>query len=108
MQAVRAAGREWIIDPSGDGRGVELSEWEKDKWTYHAKGGYSPLLGPSFSLMSTEFQASGYHRRKEICPSLQCSVRQTSTPALHTWTLNYRSLWLFLRSLRRQNLGARS
>jgi len=38
VKAVNGAGREWIADPSGDGRGVQLSEWEKDEWTYHAKG----------------------------------------------------------------------
>ena len=38
MKAVNGASRGWIADTSGDGRGVQLSEWEKDDWTYHAKG----------------------------------------------------------------------
>jgi hypothetical protein len=38
MRAVRSEGREWIPGPGGDGRGVQLCEWEKDEWTYHAKG----------------------------------------------------------------------
>lgn len=43
MRAVRSAGREWIPSgPDGDGRGVQLSEWEKDEWTYHAKGDDGP------------------------------------------------------------------
>jgi len=33
MGAVRRAGRQWA-----SGHGVELSEWEKQGWTYHAKG----------------------------------------------------------------------
>lgn len=37
MKAVRKAGREW---PNGISNvsGVQLREWEKDGWTYHAKG----------------------------------------------------------------------
>lgn len=41
MRAVRAAGREWPSElPLEDLRepGVQLSEWERDGWTYHAKG----------------------------------------------------------------------
>jgi len=34
MHAVDAAGRGWSTDHSG----VQLSEWERDEWTYHAKG----------------------------------------------------------------------
>ena len=101
MRAVRCEGREWIPGPGGDGQGVQLSEWEKDEWTYHAKGDDS---FPSVTMLIA-FQASGYRRRKGICPSLQCSARRTSTLALHTWTLNYRSLWSFLQSLRRQKLS---
>jgi CDP-diacylglycerol--glycerol-3-phosphate 3-phosphatidyltransferase len=54
MRAVERAGRSWVqqVDVNsggavnGDGamekerigRGVQLTEWEKDGWTYHAKG----------------------------------------------------------------------
>lgn len=33
MAAVKKAGRLWK-----QGTGVELTEWKKDGWTYHAKG----------------------------------------------------------------------
>ncbi|GLB40614.1 putative CDP-diacylglycerol-glycerol-3-phosphate 3-phosphatidyltransferase [Lyophyllum shimeji] len=39
MRAVQKAGRMW--DAPADcvhGKGVQLSEWERDGWTYHAKG----------------------------------------------------------------------
>ncbi|KZT70067.1 hypothetical protein DAEQUDRAFT_750479 [Daedalea quercina L-15889] len=41
MKAVRASGREWPADvPLEDGSvsGIQLGEWERDGWTYHAKG----------------------------------------------------------------------
>lgn len=38
MKAVERAGRQW--QPS-TGTGVELVEWEKPGWTYHAKGSQS-------------------------------------------------------------------
>lgn len=40
MTAVRDARREWVPPEQGDETypGVQLREWEKDGWTYHAKG----------------------------------------------------------------------
>lgn len=39
MTAVTKAGRLWNASCNdGAGRGVQLSEWEKEGWTYHAKG----------------------------------------------------------------------
>jgi CDP-diacylglycerol--glycerol-3-phosphate 3-phosphatidyltransferase len=39
MRAVAKAGRIWNLSANGGrGRGVQLNEWEKDGWTYHAKG----------------------------------------------------------------------
>jgi CDP-diacylglycerol--glycerol-3-phosphate 3-phosphatidyltransferase len=39
MKAVAKAGRLWNPSANGGaGSGVQLSEWEKDGWTYHAKG----------------------------------------------------------------------
>ncbi len=35
MKAVHSAGRDW--DPSQT-NGVQLTEWEREGWTYHAKG----------------------------------------------------------------------
>ena len=44
MKAVRAAGREWAPDILLEELrepGVQLNEWEKEGWTYHAKGEYT-------------------------------------------------------------------
>ena len=43
MRAVRAAGRSWTAAAGGGGdedagEGVQLTEWERKGWTYHAKG----------------------------------------------------------------------
>lgn len=38
MRAVRRAGRMWREAASGNFKGVQLSEWDKPGWTYHAKG----------------------------------------------------------------------
>ncbi|KAF9001583.1 hypothetical protein BDQ17DRAFT_1358464 [Cyathus striatus] len=38
MRAVARAKRLWQKSPDGTGHGVQLSEWEKKGWTYHAKG----------------------------------------------------------------------
>jgi len=38
MGAVAKAGRLWNWTNDGTGTGVQLSEWDKDGWTYHAKG----------------------------------------------------------------------
>jgi CDP-diacylglycerol--glycerol-3-phosphate 3-phosphatidyltransferase len=43
MRAVRASGRSW--DP--DRGGVQLSEWKREGWTYHAKG-----IKPRFFMLS--------------------------------------------------------
>jgi hypothetical protein len=38
MKAVDAAGRNWSAD---SGKGVQLNEWAREGWTYHAKGTFS-------------------------------------------------------------------
>ncbi|KAF8646207.1 hypothetical protein AX16_007349 [Volvariella volvacea WC 439] len=38
MKAVKKAGRMWKGEKNDVGTGVQLSEWNKDGWTYHAKG----------------------------------------------------------------------
>lgn len=45
MEAVGAAGRTMSII-NGRPCGVELNEWEKDGWTYHAKGDIFPFRPP--------------------------------------------------------------
>ena len=43
MKIVRRAGRQWVSPSSDDnGSGVQLKEWEKEGWTYHAKGVWHP------------------------------------------------------------------
>ncbi len=37
MQAVKSAGRTWAHE-GNYGHGVQLKEWYRDGWTYHAKG----------------------------------------------------------------------
>lgn len=52
MRAVRAAGREWPSDTLPEDLhdpGVQLSEWERDDWTYHAKGEYASFVSASVS-----------------------------------------------------------
>ncbi|KAK7460367.1 CDP-diacylglycerol--glycerol-3-phosphate 3-phosphatidyltransferase [Stygiomarasmius scandens] len=63
MKAVEATGREWSVSDSGtSGHGVQLSEWEKDGWTYHAKGLWlSPT--PSSNPVLTLFGSSNLNSR---------------------------------------------
>ncbi|THV01000.1 hypothetical protein K435DRAFT_776198 [Dendrothele bispora CBS 962.96] len=54
MKAVRAAGREWSA--SGSEGGIQLSEWEKQGWTYHAKGLWlspTPTSSPVLTLFGS-------------------------------------------------------
>ena len=46
MDAVRSAGTEWPSDSLHATAGVQLNEWQREGWTYHAKGDpvFSPLL----------------------------------------------------------------
>ncbi len=46
MRQVRQAGLEWLHDDDTrlDGPGVQLNEWEREGWTYHAKGTVSTFL----------------------------------------------------------------
>jgi hypothetical protein len=62
MRAVRKAGRLWGEIASGNFKGVQLSEWKKSDWTYHAKGTLFVLI-VNFPLFSHwwHFQVSGCH-----------------------------------------------
>ncbi|KAH8106954.1 hypothetical protein BXZ70DRAFT_997834 [Cristinia sonorae] len=59
MKAVRDARREWIPPQPGGGQrhpGVQLREWEKEGWTYHAKGLWlrpSPQSNPYLTLFGS-------------------------------------------------------
>jgi CDP-diacylglycerol--glycerol-3-phosphate 3-phosphatidyltransferase len=67
MQAVANAGRLWNPSASnGAGRGVQLSEWEKEGWTYHAKGRLLLL----------------YHSKLDITSGIWVSPNAASPPVL--------------------------
>ncbi|KAF8343518.1 hypothetical protein F5887DRAFT_918348 [Amanita rubescens] len=70
VKAVNGANRGWIADPSGGGRGVQLREWEKDDWTYHAKGIWlSPSHGdlPVLTMFgSTNLNSRSAHLDTEL------------------------------------------
>ncbi|KAG6826348.1 hypothetical protein H0H92_000231 [Tricholoma furcatifolium] len=78
MKAVKEAGRMWK-----EGSGVMLSEWEKDGWTYHAKGIWvspSPSSPPILTLFgSTNLNSRSAHIDSEL--SFIMIVPSTSTPA---------------------------
>lgn len=57
MNAVRAAGTEWPSNSSDVAPGVQLHEWQRGGWTYHAKG------APSVSFPSA-------HTRSLFAPPL--------------------------------------
>jgi CDP-diacylglycerol---glycerol-3-phosphate 3-phosphatidyltransferase len=60
MKAVAQAGRRWNPSANGSsGRGVQLSEWEKDGWTYHAKGRLLLYVYLIQYMTSVCLQASG-------------------------------------------------
>jgi CDP-diacylglycerol---glycerol-3-phosphate 3-phosphatidyltransferase len=51
---VLRANRAWSADwPAGPGPGIELNEWEKNGWTYHAKGTRTFLLPTTCSYRIT-------------------------------------------------------
>lgn len=58
MREVRRAGLEWSHDEGLrlEGPGVQLNEWERDGWTYHAKGSVSTRTVTVLSLTSTFFR----------------------------------------------------
>ncbi|KAH7914037.1 hypothetical protein BJ138DRAFT_1080455 [Hygrophoropsis aurantiaca] len=69
MRAVKAASRESPVD-NPEGSGVELKEWEREGWTYHAKGIWlSPRPGahPALTLFgSTNLNSRSAHLDTEL------------------------------------------
>ncbi|CCL99620.1 uncharacterized protein FIBRA_01639 [Fibroporia radiculosa] len=57
MRAVNTAKRDWTHDQhTGEHSGVQLNEWERDGWTYHAKGIWlrpTPSADPSVTLFGS-------------------------------------------------------
>jgi len=80
MHAVRAAGQEWSQDEKG-GSGVQLKEWEKPGWTYHAKGIWlrpTPDTPPLLTLFgSTNLNSRSAHIDTELS-----FVLATTAPSL--------------------------
>ncbi|KAA1469243.1 CDP-diacylglycerol-glycerol-3-phosphate 3-phosphatidyltransferase [Dentipellis sp. KUC8613] len=78
MSAVRAAGRNWSETSN---TGVELSEWHRDGWTYHAKGIWlspTPTSPPVLTLFgSTNLNSRSSHLDTELS-----FVMLTSSPDL--------------------------
>jgi len=72
MKAVRTAGREWPHDEPLEqhGPGIQLSEWEKNGWTYHAKGIWmrpTPSAHPLLTLFgSTNLNSRSAHLDTEL------------------------------------------
>lgn len=54
MNAVRAAGREWASKAGSiTNPGIQLNEWERNGWTYHAKGEFIVSTHPMLLTRST-------------------------------------------------------
>ncbi|EKM55253.1 uncharacterized protein PHACADRAFT_143344 [Phanerochaete carnosa HHB-10118-sp] len=85
MGAVRRAEREWKHDEIDwdvlRGPGVQLSEWEREGWTYHAKGIWlrpSPVADPSLTL----FGSTNLNSRSANLDTELSFVIVTSSPEL--------------------------
>lgn len=78
MKSVRKAGREWPTDPANPHNvsGVQLREWEKDGWTYHAKGSYRYLLTYHLSPSSMGYLLLTFF----MLPGIWVRPTPTSTP----------------------------
>ncbi|PFH48385.1 hypothetical protein AMATHDRAFT_196706 [Amanita thiersii Skay4041] len=115
MKAVLDAGRSWVAERDGEGRGVQLSEWERDGWTYHAKGIWlspSPQSPPILTMFgSTNLNSRSAHLDTELSfimaiPSEQQTTgvqsterRGLRTPSFDGSTEADASLWELRRQL---------
>ncbi|OCH93855.1 CDP-diacylglycerol-glycerol-3-phosphate 3-phosphatidyltransferase [Obba rivulosa] len=84
MKAVRAAGLEWSPadrDAPPPGPGVQLREWEKDGWTYHAKGIWLRPTATSDPVL-TLFGSTNLNSRSSNLDTELSFVLLTSAPAL--------------------------
>jgi len=67
MRAVNATGRNWSSD---SGKGVQLNEWARKGWTYHAKGIWlspTPHSAPILTLFgSTNLNSRSSHLDTEL------------------------------------------
>ncbi|KAH9952145.1 CDP-diacylglycerol-glycerol-3-phosphate 3-phosphatidyltransferase [Amylocystis lapponica] len=82
MRAVRTAGREWVHGVHG-GSGVDLSEWGKDGWTYHAKGIWL-RTAPDAPPLLTLFGSTNLNSRSANIDTELSFVLATTAPELRT------------------------
>ncbi|KAM5532317.1 hypothetical protein V8D89_013996 [Ganoderma adspersum] len=81
MNAVRAAGTEWPSNSSDVAPGVQLHEWQRGGWTYHAKGIWvrpTPTSTPALTL----FGSTNLNSRSANLDTELSFVLATTSPAL--------------------------
>ncbi|KAF9444461.1 CDP-diacylglycerol-glycerol-3-phosphate 3-phosphatidyltransferase [Macrolepiota fuliginosa MF-IS2] len=70
MRAVRKAGRLWREAASGNFKGIQLSEWDRPGWTYHAKGIWLSSSSKSLPILtlfgSTNLNSRSSHLDTEL------------------------------------------
>ena len=93
MNAVRAAGSEWPSNSSDVAPGVQLHEWQRGGWTYHAKGASLlfrslphthtlTLRALSFAYAASSRTTTHHPTRHNERPGIWVRPTPTSTPAL--------------------------
>ncbi|EMD38152.1 hypothetical protein CERSUDRAFT_134754 [Gelatoporia subvermispora B] len=84
MKAVRAAGLEWSPtdrDAVPSETGIQLGEWEKEGWTYHAKGIWLRPTTTSDPVL-TLFGSTNLNSRSSNLDTELSFIMLTSSPAL--------------------------
>ncbi|KAI0665236.1 hypothetical protein C8Q70DRAFT_904383 [Cubamyces menziesii] len=81
MGAVRAAGREWPRGSSDVYNGIQLNEWQRHGWTYHAKGIWVRPT-PSAAPMLTLFGSTNLNSRSANLDTELSFVLATTSPSL--------------------------
>src|SRR6266481_807776 len=80
---VLRADRAW---EDGTASGIELREWEKDDWTYHAKGACHAIFSLSHTRKLILAQVYGTAQHHPPRPTSRSLARPTSTRAPPTST----------------------
>ncbi|KAI0362536.1 hypothetical protein OH77DRAFT_1388512 [Trametes cingulata] len=81
IKAVHAAGKEWPQGSSDVSPGVQLNEWEREGWTYHAKGIWvrpTPSSAPAMTL----FGSTNLNSRSANLDTELSFVLATTSPVL--------------------------
>jgi len=97
MKAVDAAGRNWSAD---SGKGVQLNEWAREGWTYHAKGIWLSPTSDSAPILtlfgSTNLNSRSSHLDTELSFVMITSSHtlrerlQEEVRALHQWAMPWK------------------